>query len=643
IMNALEDGDTHEFSVLMTDDSTITDHGRQANVIDTVDGVAVTTGVETPVGNYLITTVNGELLIDPASVTITAQSREFTYDGTVHSWSGYDVEGLIGDDKITAVTTGSITFPSEGTVANKIESYEFTSGDAWNYAVRTVDGELTMANASKAITITAADGEWTYDGKAYTNASVTVTSGTLFDGDELVATAGGSVTNVRDNKPGNNPVAEYKIMHGTEDVTASYVVTCVAGTLTLTTTPVVITAQSKELTYNGTAQGWAGYDVEGLIGTDAITAVTSGTITFPSEGSVANKIASYEFTSGDALNYTVRTVDGELTMANAANAITITAADGEWTYDGTAHGNGGVTLTGGGLFPGDALVASANGSVKGVADTMQGNNPVAAGYKIMHGTQDVTASYVVTCVAGTLTVNPKALYVTADEKTRFHGHKDPELTYEVTGLVDGDKISGELTRESGEATGHYKILQGSLTAGDNYTIIFTGATFAIMPNVLYTQSLAEQLWNVIAAGGKQTVYWSEGDSLPFNIMKILQDHPQITLVFSYSYKGVNYRVTIPGSAAKAYPNIPWYGPLYLYGNYGMYNEDGSIKDGAVNPGVPGGIVDDTLRTYVIRRGDTLSRIARRLGTTVRRLVDLNHIKNPNRIYAGHELIYEAQE
>jgi F0F1-type ATP synthase epsilon subunit len=643
IMTALEDGDTHEFTVVMTDDSTITDYGRQANVIEKVDGVAVATGVETPVGNYLITTVDGELFIDPASVTITAQSREFTYDGKAHDWSGYDVEGLVGSDAITAVTSGTITFPSEGSVANEIDSYEFTTGSAGNYIVTTVDGELTMANASKAITITAADGEWTYDGKAHTNASVTVTSGTLFDGDELVATAGGSVTNVRDNKPGNNPVAEYKIMHGTEDVTASYVVTCVAGTLTLTTTPVVITAQSKELTYNGTAQGWAGFDVEGLIGTDAITAVTSGTITFPSEGTVANKIASYEFTSGDALNYTVRTVDGALTMANAAREITITAASDAWTYDGTAHGNGGVTVTSGRLFAGDTLVASANGSVKVVADTKQGNNLVAAGYKIMHGTQDVTASYVVTCVAGTLTVNPKALYVTADEKTRFHGHKDPELTYVVTGLVDDDKMSGELTRESGEATGQYKILQGSLTAGDNYTIIFTGATFAIMPNILYTQSLAEQLWNAIATGGKQTVYWSEGDSLPFNIMKILQDHPQITLVFSYSYKGVNYRVTIPGSAAKAYPNIPWYGPLYLYGNYGMYNEDGSIKDGAVNPGVPGGIVDGTLRTYIIRRGDTLSRIARRLGTTVRRLVDLNHVKNPNRIYAGHELIYEAQE
>ncbi len=517
--------------------------------------------------NYVITPVAGTLTIAAAQVVITAQDKELVYDGTAQGWSGYDVEGLIRNDKVTAVTSGTITFPSEGSVANKIDSYEFTSGDARNYVVRTVDGALTMVNASRAITITAADGEWTYDGKAHANTAVRLTGGSLFAGDTLVAMANGSVTNARDTKPGNNPVAEYKIMHGNEDVTANYVVTCEAGNLTIATAQVTITAQSRQFTYDGTAQGWAGYDVEGLIGNDNVTAVTSGTITFPSEGTIANKITSYEFTGGDALNYAVRTVDGKLTMANAANAITITAADGEWTYDGKAHGNSTVTLTCGTLFTGDELVATAGGSVTNVTDTKPGNNPVAQ-YKIMHGNVDVTASYVITTVAGTLKVNP---------------------------------------------------------------------------NVHYTQDLIDMLWNVIAAGGKQTVYWSEGDALPFNIMKILQDHPQITLVFSYSYMGVNYRVAIPGSVAKAYPNIPWYGPLYLYGNYGMYNEDGSIKDGAVNPGVPGGITDGTLRTYVIRRGDTLSRIARRFGTTVRRLVDLNHIKNPNRIYAGHELIYEAQE
>ena len=45
------------------------------------------------------------------------------------------------------------------------------------------------------------------------------------------------------------------------------------------------------------------------------------------------------------------------------------------------------------------------------------------------------------------------------------------------------------------------------------------------------------------------------------------------------------------------------------------------------------------RRYTIRRGDTLSSIARRLGTTTSKLVALNGISNPNRIYTGHTINY----
>ena len=41
--------------------------------------------------------------------------------------------------------------------------------------------------------------------------------------------------------------------------------------------------------------------------------------------------------------------------------------------------------------------------------------------------------------------------------------------------------------------------------------------------------------------------------------------------------------------------------------------------------------------YVIQRGDNLNRIALKFGTTVRRLVQINGIQNPNLIYAGHVL------
>ena len=168
------------------------------------------------------------------------------------------------------------------------------------------------------------------------------------------------------------------------------------------------------MTYNGTAQSWAEYDVDGLVGDDEISAVVTGSITFPSESPVTNELTSYEFTTGTPGNYSVTTADGELTMATASEAITIKAANGSWTYDGTAHGNSTVTVSEGTLLTGDELVAEATGSVTNVADTATGNNTVVAGYKVMHGEEDVTANYVITTATGDLSITPKAVKVTAN-------------------------------------------------------------------------------------------------------------------------------------------------------------------------------------------------------------------------------------
>ena len=98
---------------------------------------------------YIITkVVPGELKINPKTVTITAQDKEFTYNGEAQSWPEYDVEGLVGSDAINAVVTGSITFPSESPVTNVLTSYTFTTGTAGNYTVTTKNGELTMKKAS---------------------------------------------------------------------------------------------------------------------------------------------------------------------------------------------------------------------------------------------------------------------------------------------------------------------------------------------------------------------------------------------------------------------------------------------------------------------------------------------------------------
>lgn len=52
------------------------------------------------------------------------------------------------------------------------------------------------------------------------------------------------------------------------------------------------------------------------------------------------------------------------------------------------------------------------------------------------------------------------------------------------------------------------------------------------------------------------------------------------------------------------------------------------------------IYGDCEHSYIVKRGDTLIQIARRYGTTVNRLAQINNIKNVNKIYVGQVLLIE---
>src|SRR5439155_1314114 len=108
-------------------------------------------------------------------------------------------------------------------------------------------------------------------------------------------------------------------------------------------------------------------------------------------------------------------------------------------------------------------------------------------YAIEQGTLALSNNYTLTYVGANLTITPRDLSVTADAKTKAYGASDPALTYTHGMLYNGDTDSvftGSLTRASGGNVGTYAISQGSLSAGSNYNILFTGANFTIDPRNL---------------------------------------------------------------------------------------------------------------------------------------------------------------
>ncbi len=69
-----------------------------------------------------------------------------------------------------------------------------------------------------------------------------------------------------------------------------------------------------------------------------------------------------------------------------------------------------------------------------------------------------------------LTITKALLNVIADAKTKVYGDADPSLTYQVSGLKNGDTAGavlngGSLSRVAGENVGVYGINQGGLGLG----------------------------------------------------------------------------------------------------------------------------------------------------------------------------------
>lgn len=269
--------------------------------------------------------------VTKTAITITAKSDSKAYNGTALENGGYDLTGTLkAGDTLDVTVSGSVTNVAD----NKADNNVITSVKVLRngidvtaqYTITKVPGTLTINQ--RPVTFT---GETAT--KPYTGSEQKIT-GITPDG----LLSGHTYTGLTYSAKGKN-VGGYdgtfsgtvKIMDGTVDVTENYAVTKTPGKLTINPieTPIVITADSNEKEYDGTALTDSGYTYTNgiLVSGDVLTAVVEGSQT--DVGSGANKVASYKVMRGDkdvTANYTFGTsVDGALKVN--PRAVTITVSD----------------------------------------------------------------------------------------------------------------------------------------------------------------------------------------------------------------------------------------------------------------------------------------------------------------------------
>lgn len=105
----------------------------------------------------------------------------------------------------------------------------------------------------------------------------------------------------------------------------------------------------------------------------------------------------------------------------------------------------------------------------------------------------------------TLTINKKAVTVTVNDVTITYGEEIPAFSCTVTGLVEGETLSGEADYSgTGTDAGDYEISVSGLTASDNYNVSFVPGKLTI------DKKPATVTWNI----AESYVYSPAGQTLP---------------------------------------------------------------------------------------------------------------------------------
>ncbi|SFD99284.1 MBG domain-containing protein [Flavobacterium phragmitis] len=399
--------------------------------------------------NYVVTLVGSNAFAVTAKpITVTADAFQTKVYGTTDPVLTYSVSpSLVGNDIFSGVLERAI---GENVGTYLIRKGTLTAGN--NYAI-TYTGEDFEITA-KTIAVTA---DSQTKGYGENDAALTYSfTPALENGDSFKGTL---------SRIAGENVGIYAIGQGTLSAGSNYAINYTGKDYTITAKPITVTANASQKKVYGTTDPVLTYAVSpALVGNDTFTGALERTI--------GENVGSYVIKQGDlnaGSNYTMtfESKDFEITpreitvKADASQAKVYGDADSVFTYTSSE------TLLTGNTFTGN--LSRANGENVGT-------------YTYAIGSLTAGSNYVVTLIgSNAFAITAKPITVTADaSQTKVYGTVDPALTYSVSpGLVRNDTFSGVLKRAIGENTGTYAIGQGTLTAGNNYTITYNGKDFEI--------------------------------------------------------------------------------------------------------------------------------------------------------------------
>ncbi|RTB60215.1 hemagglutination protein, partial [Pseudomonas aeruginosa] len=284
-------------------------------------------------------------------------------------------------------------------------------------------------------------------------------------------------------------------------VSANYDLSYQGNNLTITKALLNVIADAKTKVY-GDADPSLTYQVSGLKNGDTAGSILTGGL----NRAAGENVGVYGINQGDlALN------SGNYDLSYQGNNLTITKAllnviaDAKTKVYGDA--DPALTYQVSGLKNGDTAGAVLNG---GSLSRVAGENVGVYGIN-QGGLGLVSANYDLSYQGNNLTITKALLNVIADAKTKVYGDADPSLTYQVSGLKNGDSagsiLTGGLNRAAGENVGVYGINQGDLALNSgNYDLSYQGNNLTI----------TKALLNVIA-DAKTKVYGDADPSLTYQV------------------------------------------------------------------------------------------------------------------------------